>query len=41
MAWKLIRRQALLHAVDDRQLGIALLGLLEQALGLIEQTGVI
>ncbi len=28
--------QAFLHAVDDRQLGIALFGLLEQALGLVE-----
>ncbi len=34
-------RQALLDAVDDRQFGIALLGLLEQALGLIEQTGIL
>ena len=34
-----LRRDALLDAVDDRQLGVALLGLLEQALRLVEQAG--
>ncbi len=32
--------QGSLYAVDDRQLGIALFGLLEQALGLVEETGI-
>jgi hypothetical protein len=27
-----------LHAVDDRQFGVAFLGLFEQALGLVEET---
>ena len=36
-----LRRQPLLDAVDDRQLGGALLGLLEQALGLVEQARVL
>ncbi len=33
--------QALLDAVDDSQLGVALLGFLEQALGLVEKTGIL
>ena len=33
--------QALLHAVDQRELGVALFGFLEQALGLIEEAGIL
>ena len=42
MAWKSSSRgHALLDAVDHRELGVALLGLLAQALGLLEQAGVL
>ena len=33
--------QALLHAVDDRELGVALLGLVQQAAGLGKQPGIL
>src|ERR1700694_5335960 len=35
------RRQTFLHAVDDRELGVALLGLLQQALRLVEEPRVL
>ena len=42
MPWKFeLRRHALLDAVDHRELGAAALGLLQQALGLVEQAGVL
>ena len=41
MPWKSSSRgHALLHAVDHRQLGVALFGFLQQALRLVEQAGV-
>jgi hypothetical protein len=41
IAWNLmLRRHALLDAVDDGELGGAVLGFLEQALRLVEQAGV-
>ena len=41
IAWKSsFRGQPCLDAVDDRQFGIALFGLFEQALGLVEETRV-
>ena len=34
-------RERLLHAIDDRKLGVALLGFLQEALRLVEQAGVL
>ena len=36
-----LRGEPFLHAVDDRELGSPLLGFLQQALGLVEQAGVL
>src|SRR5215212_8135678 len=35
-----LSRESGLYAIDDSEFGVTLLGLLEQALGLVEETGV-